>query len=115
MLSAKCFAVSLLVLALLTRAGSARGQGFAGNPITSESEEDRLAEEVDDPTAILTQLKFQDLYTPENFKTSAQTNQVDLKVVLPIGRFSFLSFKSKSFGQRSRYKLWLFRKPVTPR
>ena len=74
-------------------AGSARGQGFATNPVVSETEEDQLAREVDDPTAILTQLKFQDLYTPENFKTSAQTNQVDLKVVLPIGRFSFLPFK----------------------
>ena len=28
----------------------------------------RLATEVDDPTAILTQLKFQDLYTPSNFQ-----------------------------------------------
>src|SRR3984893_10989883 len=85
--------LSLAAVLLLVVAGSGRGQGFAANPITSESEEYRLAEEVDDPTAILTQLKFQDLYTPENFKTSAQTNQVDLKVVLPIGRFSFLPFK----------------------
>src|ERR1700730_17714885 len=85
--------LSLAAVLLLTRANSIRAQTLTTNPIRSESEEDRLAEEVDDPTAILTQLKFQDLYTPENFKSSAQTNQVDLKFVLPIGRCSFLPFK----------------------
>jgi hypothetical protein len=93
MMSAKCIAVSLIAFALLTVVSSAGGQSLAANPVATESEEDRLAEEVDDPTAILTQLKFQDLYTPRNFQTPAQTNQVDLKVVLPIEAFSFLPLK----------------------
>jgi hypothetical protein len=52
-----------------------------------------LAREVDDPTAILTQLKPQDQYTPKNFKTSAQTNEINLKVVLPVEPLPFLPFK----------------------
>src|ERR1700676_3171394 len=85
--------LSLIALALLTVATGARGQGLAANPVVTETEEDQLAREVDDPTAILAQLKFQDLYTPSNFQTPAQTNQVDLKVVLPIESFSFFPFK----------------------
>src|SRR6266851_1695818 len=93
MMRAKCIAVWLIAFALLTLASSARGQSIAANPAATESEEDRLAEEVDDPTAILTQLKFQDLYTPRNFQTPAQTNQIDLKVVLPLEPFWLLPFK----------------------
>jgi len=85
--------LSLIALVLLTIAGSARGQVTATNPAASESEEDRLAEEVDDPTAILTQLKLQDLYTPSNFQTPAQTNQIDLKAVLPVEPFWLLPLK----------------------
>lgn len=90
MLSAKCIAVSLLAFALLTQVGSARGQSTTANPVASESEEDRLAEEVDDPTAILTQLKLQDLYTPRNFQTTAQTNTVQLRPVIPVEPFALL-------------------------
>jgi hypothetical protein len=93
MMSARCIAVSLIAFALLTVASSARGHSTAANPVTTESEEDRLAEEVDDPTAILTQLKFQDLYTPRNFQTPAQTNQIDLKVVLPLEPIWLLPLK----------------------
>jgi hypothetical protein len=85
--------LSIIAFVVLTVTGRARGQGFATNPVVSETEEDRLAREVDDPTAILAQLKFQDMYTPKNFNTPAQTNQVDLKVVLPIGSFWLLPFK----------------------
>ena len=92
-MSAERIAVSLIAFALLTVASSVRAQSLAANSVVSESEEDRLAQEVDDPTAILTQLKLQDLYTPRNFQTPAQTNQVDLKVVLPLEPFSFLPFK----------------------
>ena len=83
-MNSECIAISLIAFALLTVASSARGQGIAANSVVTESEEDRLAQEVDDPTAILTQLKLQDLYMPRNFQTPAQTNQVDLKVVLPL-------------------------------
>ncbi|MGH7934063.1 MAG: hypothetical protein ACREQN_13000 [Candidatus Binataceae bacterium] len=45
---------------------------------------------MNDPTAILTQFKIQDLYTPHNFQTSAQTNTIQLRPVIPIRAFSFL-------------------------
>ena len=52
---------SLIAVALLMAMGSAHGQSLGVNLANSESEEDLLAREVDDPTAILTQLKLQDL------------------------------------------------------
>jgi len=58
-----------------------------------ESEEDQLAEEVDDPTARLAQLKLQDIYTPGNFQTSAQTNTAQLQAPVPIAPFSLLPFQ----------------------
>ena len=85
--------LSLIAFVLLTVASNARGQNLAANPVVTESEEDQLAREVDDPTAILTQLKLQDQYTPESFKTPAQTNEVNLKVVLPVAPLPFLPFK----------------------
>jgi hypothetical protein len=82
--------LSLIGAALLIIESSARGQSLSGSSGGTEPEEDRLAREVDDPTAILTQLKFQDLYTPRNFQTPAQTNEVQLKVVLSIAPLSFV-------------------------
>jgi len=84
---------SLLAFALLMTVSSVHGQSFAGNPANSESEEDILAREVDDPTAILTQLKLQDLYTLRNFQTTAQTNTVQIRPVLPVEPFNLLPFK----------------------
>jgi len=59
--------LSLIAVALLMAVSSAHGQSLGVNLANSESEEDLLAREVDDPTAILTQLKLQDLYTPPEF------------------------------------------------
>src|ERR1700745_3207021 len=56
-------------------------------------DEDELATEVEDPTAILTQLQFQDLYTPRNFQTSAQTNTIQLRPIIPIEPFSIFPFQ----------------------
>ena len=42
---------------------------------------------------ILTQLKFQDIYTPGNFQTSAQTNEFQLKAVAPVEPFFFFPFQ----------------------
>jgi hypothetical protein len=82
--------LSLIALAFLIEASSAQGQ----TPSTgTESEEEQLAREVDDPTAILTQLKFQDLYTPRNFQTTAQTNIIQLRPVLPVEPFPFFPLK----------------------
>ncbi len=85
--------LSLIGFVLLTAVSSARGQIIAPNPSGIESEEDRLAREIDDPTAILTQLKLQDLYTSSNFQTTAQTNTIQLRPVLPVGSFSLFPFK----------------------
>jgi len=54
---------------------------------------DQLAGEVDDPTAILTQLKLQDLFTPSNFHTSAETNTVQVRPVLSVAPPPFLSIE----------------------
>lgn len=82
--------ISLTVLALLTVASSARAQILEGNWAGVETEEDRLATEVEDPTAILTQLKLQDLYTPSNFQTTTQTNAVQIRPVIPVDALSLL-------------------------
>ena len=83
----------LLTVALIVIVSSARGQAVGVNLASSESEEDLLAREVDDPTAILTQLKLQDLYTPRNFRTTAQTNTFQLRAVLPVESFALFPFR----------------------
>lgn len=80
----------VLVLALT---GSAQAQSVVANSTGAESEEDFLAREVDDPTAILTQLKLQDLYTPKNSQTLAQTNTIQLQPIVPVEPFSLVPFK----------------------
>ncbi len=70
-----------------------RGYTLALDPAWAESEEDHLAREVDDPTAILFQLQFQDQYTPRNFQTSAQTNTIQLRPIVPIQAFSGFPFQ----------------------
>ena len=61
-------ALVLMALALLTMVSSARAQILEGSWGGNGNEEDRLATEVDDPTAILTQLKLQDFIRLETFK-----------------------------------------------
>ena len=85
--------LSLFAFGLLVIVSNARGQSLGVNLASSESEEDLLAREVDDPTAILTQLKLQDLYTPRNFQTTAQSNTVQLRPVLPVESFALCPFK----------------------
>ena len=46
-------------------ASGARGQSLPAGSFVGETEADRLAREVEDPTAILTQLKLQDLYAQQ--------------------------------------------------
>jgi hypothetical protein len=85
--------LGVFVVILITMSGSALGQNLPVGSSAGESEEDSLAREVDDPTAILTQLQFQDLYTPRNFQTSAQTNTIQLRAVMPIEAFSGFPFQ----------------------
>jgi hypothetical protein len=72
---------------------SVRGHILTSDSAYAQTEEDRLARQVDDPTAILTQLQFQDLYTPRNFQTSAQTNTIQLRPIIPVEAFSLFPFQ----------------------
>jgi hypothetical protein len=81
--------VAATVLVLATYA-SAPAQDLPAGAGDAVSEEDRLARQVDDPTAILAQLKFEDLYMPRSFQTTAQTNTVQLRPVAPVGPFAFV-------------------------
>ena len=85
--------LELTALLLLVLIGTMETQTIASNPVSTKAEENELAREVDDPTAILTRLKFQDLYTPQNFSTTAQTNELQLKIVAPIQAFWFFPFQ----------------------
>ena len=77
-------------LVIFARPPLARGQSSAANNSALTAEEDQLAEEVNDPTAMLTQVRFFDFYTPGNSQTSAQTNVALLQPIIPVGRLSFL-------------------------
>ena len=78
-----CAAVSIAPLAAIARA-----QQFTGTTVETEAEV--LSDKVNDPIAILTQLKFQDVYTPRNFQSTAQTNTIQLQSVLPVDPFSII-------------------------
>jgi hypothetical protein len=85
--------LQIFLFILLIMRGSALGQNLPVGSYAGETEEDHLAREVEDPTAILTQLQFQDLYTPRNFQTTAQTNTIQLRPILPIQAFSGFPFQ----------------------
>jgi len=91
--SMKAQAVTLILVMVFAIAGKSQAQNDVVASTDAESEEDLLAREVDDPTVILTQLKFQDIYTPGNFETSAQTNTAQLQAVVPIVALPFLPFQ----------------------
>lgn len=86
-------ALSLIACAFLMTASNAPAQILAGGWSGAGTEEDRLATEVEDPTAILAQLKLQDLYTPRSFQTTAETNTIQIRPVIPIDAFLLLPFK----------------------
>jgi hypothetical protein len=89
----KVRAVALILVMFFAVASRAQAQSDAVASTGAETEEDQLAREVDDPTVILTQLKFQDIYTPGNFETSAQTNTGQIQAVVPIVALPFLPFQ----------------------
>jgi hypothetical protein len=88
----KVRAWKLIAIVSLIAIATTKGRSIAADS-SAESEENQLAEEVEDPTAILAQLKFQDLYTPQNFSTTAQTNTFQLRPILPIKPLPFLPFQ----------------------
>ncbi len=86
----------ILLCALVIIVGIAcrvRGYAITCDTACAQTEEDRLAREVEDPTAILTQLQIQDLYTPRNFRTSAQTNTIQIRPIVPIEAFPWFPFQ----------------------
>lgn len=76
----------LFIFVWITRA-QAQSSGATSS---LEVEENDLAEEVNDPTAMLAQVRFLEFYTPGNFQTSAQTNNALLQPIIPVARLSFL-------------------------
>jgi hypothetical protein len=81
--------VSLLLVALVqTRLAAAMSPQL--NDAQTELEEDRLSEEVNDPTAMLAQLRLFEFYTPENFRSQAQTNVALVQPIIPVARLSLL-------------------------
>jgi hypothetical protein len=64
-------AVGILICEAILRAQRADASGGS-----VEAQEDKIAEEVVDLTALLAQVRFLDFYTPGNFHTSAQTTQL---------------------------------------
>jgi hypothetical protein len=81
--------VSVLVAALV-QTGRAAAMSSRLSEAQTESEEDKLSEEVNDPTAMLTQIRLFEFYTPENFRSQAQTNVALIQPIIPVARLSLL-------------------------
>jgi len=62
-------------------------------PLSAASQDDDLAEpiaeKVYDPTAILAQLQFKDIYTPAEYGTNAQPNALQIRPILPVDPLPF--------------------------
>jgi hypothetical protein len=82
--------LEIFVFILIAMSGSAVGQNLPVGASAGESEEDHLARTVNDPAAMLMQLQLQDLYAPRNFQTSAQTNTIQSRLIIPIQPFALL-------------------------
>jgi len=81
--------INVLLVAFMPTARGAPISSLLNEP-QIEVEEDTLSEEVNDPTAMLTQVRLFEFYTPENFRSDAQTNVALVQPILPIARLSFL-------------------------
>jgi hypothetical protein len=82
--------VIIVLVVALVQTGRAASMSSLLNDPQIEVEEDKLSEEVNDPTAMLTQVRFFEFYTPENFSSSAQTNVALIQPIIPVARLSFL-------------------------
>jgi len=85
----RILAVSVFFVGLAQKARTAPMSSLL-NDTQTESEEDTLSEEVNDPTAMLTQVRLFEFYTPENFRSSAQTNVALIQPIIPVARLSLL-------------------------
>lgn len=62
-------------------------------PTSSQSEEEKLEQDFTDPLTTLPQVTVRDSYTPANYGTNAETNQVIIRPIIPrVPPRSFLPF-----------------------
>lgn len=85
-----CFRIVVISFFIVARVqtGKATPMSSLSNQAQTESEEDKLSEEINDPTAMLTQVRL--FYTRENFRSSAQTNVALIQPIIPVARLSLL-------------------------
>jgi len=85
-----CFRIVVISVFIVAHVqmGKAAPMASRSNQAQTESEEDELSEEVNDPTAMLTQVRLFEFYTPENFRSTAQTNVVLIQPIIPVARLS---------------------------
>jgi hypothetical protein len=80
---------ALLVGLLLLWASAASAQDEAGGSEAGAADASDLAREFNDPLTTLPQVFIQDSYTPANYGTDAQTNNVIVRAIVPrLPRFS---------------------------
>ena len=90
--------IALVVALLFCRAPAAFAQAeapvpSAEKPAAATPGAAKLAQEFNDPLTTLPQVFVQDAYTPANYGTHAQTNQVIARLIVPrIPRYSLLPF-----------------------
>jgi hypothetical protein len=78
---------ALVVALLLGRAAAALAQAEAPDPNAVEPAAAKLAAEFNDPLTTVPQIFLQDAYGPESYGTEAQTNRLNIRlIVLRIGR-----------------------------
>jgi hypothetical protein len=75
------FATPLALLVLMISADAGAQQHAAA---TADQSVETLSEEVNDPTASLTQAQIKDAFTPAEYGTNAQPNSVQLKPILAV-------------------------------
>jgi hypothetical protein len=90
--------IALVAASLFCRAPVAFAQAeapapSAEKPAAATPGAAKLAQDFNDPLTTLPQLSLQDAYTPTNYGTHAQTNQVTARLIVPrIPKFSLLPF-----------------------
>ncbi len=72
----------LLVILSMTAAVAAFAQAQTA-PAAAQSEEERLEQDFTDPLTTLPQIVIRDSYTPTNFGTDLQTNQLIIRPLIP--------------------------------
>ena len=78
-----------IAMAILAIAGT-RSWCLADPQAAIVSEEDKLADEVDDPLSKLTQFQLKDEYTPAEYGTNAQVNTLQFRSVFAIRPYSLM-------------------------